>query len=361
MEQDNNLKLQFSLINIFVLFLFAVIVGAISSLTTYSLLSPKLFNQLPSDVIPQTQPSDSEGKPNVLPTSFPQVSKVFDVVLKENPTDKLKTDIYLQNKKTGEQSLFITLAGVNRNTYHNTEYHNGNLYITRKTGGNTNNPSWYDNDDSNWYDNNPNWTDELWKYNQQKQGLKIYSNRGLDFRVSADENFIAVVIDMGGIEGKGNLAFIKNNGEVIKILTTKELGFSYIQMPIVAWSQNFIWTYENIGGPAIGNIVKINAKTFQITKFDVSSLPIQVAEFDLNPTKEKIVFDDYPAMFDVDSSNEFRASKKTVTLFIYDLNSKTKQIIVTSITKAFKPKWIDENTVEYDNPSGEGRITKIIP
>jgi len=300
----------------------------------------------------QTSPTETTITTNNEATeqTTPQTVGDYIVVVKENSTDKLKSDIYLKDKKTGQENLFITITDVYRNHYHNSEYHNGNVYIIRRTGGDFG------------YQNNPNWTDELWKYNQQKQGTNIYSNRGLDFRVSDDEKFISVFDSGSDNTGEvRNITFLKNDGSVIKILTSKDLGLEkygpYID-PLV-WSNNILWI-ESGFTVSIEIVAKIDPNTFQITKFDLANLPIQVGEFSLNPIKQKIAFSDYPALFDTDSADEFKASKKTVSLFVYDLLNQKKQIIVTSVAKAFHPKWIDENTIEYDNPSGDGRLTKVI-
>jgi hypothetical protein len=77
--------------------------------------------------------------------------------------------------------------------------------------------------------------------------------------------------------------------------------------------------------------------------------------------KEKIAFSDYPAMYDVDSAQEYERSGAKVNLVVYDLKTKAQEQIATSITKKFEPKWIDENTLEYNNPNGTGRLTKQIP
>jgi len=84
------------------------------------------------------------------------------------------------------------------------------------------------------------------------------------------------------------------------------------------------------------------------------------SEFDINPRKEIIAFSNYPAMFDVDSVKEYEQSGAKVILIVYDLKTKVQQQIATSKTKKFGPKWVDENTLEYNNPSGTGRITKQI-
>jgi hypothetical protein len=60
--------------------------------------------------------------------------------------------------------------------------------------------------------------------------------------------------------------------------------------------------------------------------------------------------------FDVTSAQEFEDGINTVTLFVYDFNTQTEKVIATSISKLFHPRWLDDRTIEYDDPSGEGKI-----
>ncbi len=269
----------------------------------------------------------------------------YGVVVKENPTNKTKTDVYLKDPKTGQETFYMTLLDINNTHYHNAEYHNGNLYIIHRIGGDTG------------YETNSNWTDELWSYNQEKQGTKLFSNRGLDFRVSEDEKSIAIVgSGDNNITGE-NLTFVQNDGTVLKVFSPNQLGLENFSP--IKWANSNFWVSSG-SGRGISNIVKIEAINFQTTKFDISSLSI-TGGFDLNPIKEKIAFSNYPAMFDVESAKEYERSGAKVNLIVYDLKIKAQQIIATSITKQFEPKWLDENTLEYINPNGTGRITKQIP
>lgn len=271
-----------------------------------------------------------------------QLNINYGIVLKQNLSDSIKTDVYLKDPLSGIETFYITLSDIYSNHYHPAEYRNGNLYIISRTGGNFG------------YETNLNWKDELWKYNSQKQGMKIFSNQGVDFRVSEDEKFIAIV-------GSGNLTFIGNNGNILKSFNKEQLKVQYEISPI-KWSSSYFWMGD--AGPVgiLQSIKKINAINFQITDFDVSSLFASDSfnSFDLNATAEKIVFDNRPFMFDVDSEKQYEQSGAKVSLTVYDLNTKVKQVIATSITKRFNPKWINNNTIEYDNPNGEGRITKQI-
>ena len=160
----------------------------------------------------------------------------YSVVVKENPADKTKTDIFLKDPKTGQETFYITLSDIYRNHYHNAEYHNGNLYIIHRTGGDTG------------YQTNPNWTDELWRYNQQKQWVKLFSNRGLDFRVSDDEKFIAIVYYLRSGENNAvgkNLTFVSNNGAVLKTFSLSQLGLE--DFSPIKWSTSNFWVGSGFG------------------------------------------------------------------------------------------------------------------
>jgi hypothetical protein len=113
-------------------------------------------------------------------------------------------------------------------------------------------------------------------------------------------------------------------------------------------------------GAELPYLVKVEVPGLSLTKFDLRALGIG-PEADFDPVKGRIVSSDFPPLYESVSADEFRASKATVTLFVYDLETKHRQVIATSVTKEFNPKWIGDDTVEYDNPNAKGRLTKHIP
>jgi len=290
---------------------------------------------IPTEIINQTTPVTKVDTIN------------YDVETKKNSNDSTKTDIYLKNIKTNIETLFMTLDNVFIDHYHNSEYHNGSLYVIKRTGS---------------VNTNSNWTDELWRYNSEKQGQKLFSVKGLDFRVSDDENFIAISGDNGdGSNTHYNLTFIKNDGSVLRVFNLNQLGLGKDEgFRLLEWGNSNFWLTVG-AGPLINSLIRIEATDFQIKSFDISNFSFEKSEFSLNTTKEKIVFSNYPAMFDVDSAQEFSKTNEKINLTIYDLNSKTSEIIATSTAQPFKPIWINENTVEYQNPSSNGKLTKQIP
>ena len=274
-------------------------------------------------------------------TKTPAVN--YNVLIKDNPNDQTQTDVYLQDPQTAQESFFITLTDIYQGHYHGTEYHNGNLYIIRRTGGDTG------------YETNPNWTDELWRYGQDKQGQKLYSVRGLDFRVSTDEKLITIITN-------DEFDLLDNSGAKIKTFPSNEVQINPDKSPMfgfLGWGLNSIWL-DNTFGPTLAGAVKIDTQNFKVTKYDLSGLKTGV-EFAINPSKEELVLSDYPAIFDADTAKKFEQDKTKVSLTVYNLQTKTQRLIATATAKKFAPKWLDQNTLEYNDPSGTGRLTKQIP
>lgn len=264
----------------------------------------------------------------------------YDVVIKEVSVDNSKSDVYLKDRSTGEETLFITLADVYREHYHSAEFHNGNLYIITRTG------------EGLGYQDNTDWIDVLWRYNSQKQGQKLYSFQGLDFRVSSDEKYIAV------FDNKV-LTLLDKQGSIVKTFSNKELTSVPEGSPSIGflkWELGAIWL-DNTSGPSLVGLIKIDLSSYDVTTYDLSNLPSST-EYDLNTKKRLLAFSDYPALFDVEGARDYEQSGKEVHLIVYDLKTKSQLQVASSVTKRFKQSWIDDATLEYDNPTGEGRLTK---
>jgi hypothetical protein len=73
----------------------------------------------------------------------------YKVIVRENASDPTRSDVYLQDPATGQETFYMTLLDVYRAHYHNAEFHNGSLYIIHRTGGDAG------------YETNPDWMDTL--------------------------------------------------------------------------------------------------------------------------------------------------------------------------------------------------------
>lgn len=266
----------------------------------------------------------------------------YKVILKENPQDSYKTDVYLKNIDSGNEELYMTLADVvtQEEHYHSNEYHNGNIYLIKRIG----------------YDGYPDetWSDELWRYNLQKEGTRLYSTKGIDFRVNEGESLIAIITNE-------ELKLLNNNGKLLKSFQSAEVIANPQDSPMfgfLAWGQNAVWL-DNTFGPSLMGLAKVDTNTYAVTKYNLQDLPAG-PEFTINVYSEKLAFSNYPALFDVDSAREYEESGAKVNLQIYDLMTNEHQQIATSITKRFDPKWVNRNTLEYNDPNSDSRTQKII-
>ena len=76
----------------------------------------------------------------------------------------------------------------------------------------------------------------------------------------------------------------------------------------------------------------------------------------MNANTGQIVYSDYPDFFETGLSQQFIDNATKVHLFLYDLNTQALQTIATSTARHFSPKWLDNATIEYDDPNGGARI-----
>ena len=133
-------------------------------------------------------PSQMEGQPNE-PTGGTTDDTQYEIVYMENP-EADQTDVYIQDVEAKTMELFATIPDVRVQHYHSGEYHNGNLYIIRRIGD----------------VETDSWRDELWKYDELRAGVMLYAIKGLDFRVSPDEAYVAISggdeRDRSGLPGK---------------------------------------------------------------------------------------------------------------------------------------------------------------
>jgi hypothetical protein len=295
---------------------------------------------VPPNAAQTSSPSELTGS---APASAPEA---FEVVLLPNAQDEQKTDVLLRNAQTGEESLFLTLDQVYREHYHAAEFNHQSLYIIKRIG------------DVNSADGD--WTDELWRYDRQGGGEKVFAGKGLDFRAAPDGQMIALQY-AAGFDLK--IVFLKPPSEVVKEFDLSQLDESgaYYPSPETWNTQSSQFWGALHTGPKITAYFCVNTETWEIEKFDVSSLPINTSgECALNGDTGKLAFSDYPAIFDAASHQEFVDSQKPVNLFVFDLNSQASQTIATSQAKEFKPAWVDDKTVEFNKPDGSGRTTFIL-
>ena len=265
------------------------------------------------------------------------------VFIKVSTAKKSAWDIFIKDYRTGKATKFVTVSDV-RHSYHPAEYHNGHLYVIRRPGG------------DEVYQKNPNWTDELWRYNRKGAGTKLWSSKGLDFRVRDDEGMIAIL--SGSKQGPENaLYLVDRDGKPIKTFQLQQVVST--DMRFEKWDGRFLWLADQEMAD-ISGFVRIDSGSMAVNRYDLSQLDLSDEDYALNTTSLRLAYSDYPVMFETDTAEDFEKARTPVKLYVYDLTTKHRVFIAKAIAKPFNPKWVSPSTLEYDNPRGKGRIQKRI-
>ena len=263
-------------------------------------------------------------------------------------SDDRDTIVSVRDVPTGAEALCITVADVYREHYHNAEFHNGHLYVIRRLGHDG-----YPDED---------WTDELWRYDAQGQGVSVYAQQGLDFRVAPDEALIAIR------QGTDAIRFLDATGSPQHEFSLAELSRQDPLRPpptaalgLLEWSSDSRAFWGVVArGPGAEEFFRIEPAAGQVTIHDVSALPIH-SEYDLNADTAQVAYSDYPAIFDVESARALEEKKRPVTLFVHDLATGSTQTLATATAQRLRPRWIDDAGVEYDGPAGGRVVARLQP
>jgi hypothetical protein len=287
-------------------------------------------------------------KTNVLETAY-------NVIARPNPENDLLTDIYIKSISSEEEIFLITLDDVNREHYHLGEYHNGNLYIIKKV--------------EIVEEQKTEWEEELWKYDVNGIGERLWnSTKGLDYRVAPNEKIIAIQSEdiIWFDEWDNYLEILKPLYVYPNIkykLKENTLGIDYMEYytkQLDKWSDNgqiFWGEFKYDSTPVF--IIMFDSTTLKVREFDISHQKVGI-EFELNANTGKLVYSNYPRMETEEEEIIFRNGEKEVKLFLFDLLRLTQRVIATSTAKEFHPKWLNDTTIEYDDPLNEGKRIVLI-
>jgi hypothetical protein len=272
----------------------------------------------------------------------------FEVVVMENAEGGGKFDIYLQNIATNETIFYATVENAQVQHYHAYEHHNGHIYVIKRVGD---------------PDVTDDWADELWMYTASGEGKQVYALKGLDFRVSPDEAYIAVT--GGDVTVGEQLVLLDGQGNELQRYTPDQVVVGpepdMLLIGLLDWSDDGTTLWLESGGPGLTSFSRLAAATGEIARYDVLHLNIPRSDATLNVNAGKVAYSDYPTFYDAMNAQEFKDSGAEVTLYVYVLDTQVLQEIAVSTAKEFDPVWLDATTIEYNDPAGEGRVTSTTP
>lgn len=274
---------------------------------------------------------------------LPQTSELAEIKFQPNTSRDNLVDVFLR-LKSGEERYFMSLENVYIDHLHPAEYHNGNLYVIRRVNF------------QGYFDPEDDWADELWKYNSQKEGSRLYTERGIDFRVSPDERFIAVSsadrTQIIILEDNQNQQRFAAQEIAPQIDLGENSGFELLE-----WYQDELWGKTDRFSESDLLFVILPA-TGEIQRFDLPSFEISPRDFALNYAKKLLAFSNYPVFGDAQEHERFLQSDTKVELQILNLTDNTIRNLATSRARPFNPRWIGANILEYDDPDKDGAVLR---
>jgi hypothetical protein len=269
----------------------------------------------------------------ILASLFPQFNTIaqhdissFDYSIKNERLDGQKIRIKVFTSNNNELIYSIILKDLALGHYHPYEFHQGNLYVIHQS------------------------TSSLYKYDNNKKGYLVYTTPGIDFRVSPDENFVA-------IRTGDSLLLLNSKWNKIRVFDSRV--FNVDGFKDICFAEHFL--YFTNGGPGAGlnTLFKVNLNKFSWSKKVLPNISVDI-DYSFNPFNETVACSDIPFLYDADSYKSWENEKHTVTLYLFDFRTMKKTIVATSTAKAFKPKWIDNSHIQFNNPVSSNRIVWTI-
>lgn len=264
---------------------------------------------------------------------------VTGITVQQRSDDATQYDLFL-TQKTGDPVFYTTISNVYTDAAHWYEVHGETIYILKRVGKTT----------------APNWTDELWKIDSEKQQTKVASGQGLQFLVSPDNRYIAVALgsDMTVTDTKEKTdnAFA---GTQLSLVSSDT-----ITPQLLAWSNDGTNLWGYVDHTTEPNFFRLTLPTATVERFGYPDGTFNMQEAALNPNLGVLAYSTYPQFFDTDSDAAFRASQRDVTLWQYNIFTQKREQLATAKATMFQPVWKDDVTVSYNNPDGSGTLTKTI-
>lgn len=189
-----------------------------------------------------------------------------------------------------------------------------------------------------------------------------WRDKYFDFQISPDKKYLTATEKNSNLSGQ-NLTLLNNeSGTVIKTFSLSNLNISNNEAAIwtLAWSeQNKLWIRAQMGRQII-SLIFFEEPNFSPQQYNLESENVTTCDFAFNAEREAFVFSDFCPSDTIDLEDAVKNNTKT-TLYLYDLKTQTKRIVAEAVAKEFSPVWINDQTVEYNDPNNNGsRLNKMI-
>lgn len=120
-----------------------------------------------------------------------------------------------------------------------------------------------------------------------------------------------------------------------------------------------LWVKAHLGLQIVSLLV-VNPSSGYFHQYDLSSKKVSICDFALNVARKEIVYNSFCPL-EVDDVTRAIAQSLKTPLYVYGLETKSEQIVVTGVARQYNPAWLNDETLEYDDPNGTGRISSQVP
>lgn len=266
---------------------------------------------------------------------------------------RCRSDIYLKDKKSGEEKYILTTDDVVNSDSRVPQYSNGYIFLVKRTG----NDKYPSND----------WTDELWVYVDKDKGQKIYDSKGLSYIANQDSSLIVLELYENDNPATNSVTVLsRNNAWQAKVYSVdiKQCKFDSglsgpLSLYVVKWAEDSPALWGEYGGmqSSIGCYWKLNLATSQVTYFPTSRFQ---QFFALNTDKLVVLYQDKPHSFGPNGDPDWIADNKSFSLYLYNLQTGESKVIDTfpaDFEVITTIGWDSPTQLHYSSPAGKKTYT----
>ena len=292
---------------------------------------------------PEQDPAPAETEPEPTEAAFtfpPTPTPALEVEIDPGEDGESGGVVQVIDPADAEVIQQLSLDGVYAGHYHPAEYHAQHLFVIREAGLNEEEP-----------------VRELWRYGPDGAGRKLFTSSRIDFRVDPAGKKIAVeyAAEEAAEPDQNRIVFLSWEGEILQDLPLSTPGVDHHTYPRV-WSRDgrYFWGVILAAGPHPEAYYRIDTQNWSSTVYQL--IPGISREYVLNPDTGTLAFSDYPAFFEPTSRDRFIIRQSEITLSVYDLERAEQTDLITAPSHAFRPRWISDDVLAYDDPDSPGRI-----
>ncbi|MFH1252744.1 MAG: hypothetical protein V1664_00200 [Candidatus Uhrbacteria bacterium] len=199
-------------------------------------------------------------------------------------------------------------------------------------------------------------------YFKTSKTFQPWGDKYSDFQISPDKKYVATTEKSSDLS-KQILTLLNNDNSetIIKTFSLSDLNIPNNEAAIwtLAWSeQNKLWIRAQMGRQII-SLISFEEPNFLPQQYNLESENVTTCDFAFNVEQEVLVFSDFCPSDTLDLEDAVKNKTKT-TLYLYDLKTQNKRVVAEAVAKEFLPVWVDDQTVEYNDPNSDSREKQSI-